>query len=112
MMPPGAPTSLALHAAPTLTLDNVLVGVEMQDSALDGPDSLAAGACGTWLAQMPPERAVLYSDTDRSLPAACAGIANVRACCPGNASMGSSLATAQLKREHMCACALGLAGRE
>ena len=72
--------------------------IEMADSHRD----LAAAQCDTWLQYVPHGHARFFSDTAIAAPDSCAARGfEVHECCPGNASLGASIASAQYKREHI-----------
>lgn len=72
--------------------------IEMADSHRD----LAAAQCDTWLQYVPHGHARFFSDTAIAAPDSCAAKGfEVHECCPGNASLGASIASAQYKREHI-----------
>ena len=80
---------------------SVLVAVEASDGELH-EGGAADAACSTWLSQLPRGSALVFADTESPASASCeaAGVAVV-GCCPGNASLGDALSTAQYKREHV-----------
>ena len=90
----------------TLTLDHVFFAIEASDRGLRPK---AQVLCETWLKEVPKGRAAFFSDTAHGsggstggLPEACEALGAVRrTCCPGNASLGASISTAQYKREHV-----------
>lgn len=85
-----------------LELSNIFVAVEASDGGMRDAKGLPAAACHSWLSHMPRGRAAFFSDRGGDSPGPCAlaGVTN-QACCPGNASLGASITTAQYKREHV-----------
>ena len=76
------------------------VAILAKQSAVDDPFGGVVGQCESWLKDVDRGAAAFFVDSRRDGPEACEALgATMRACCPGNFTLGRSRATAQYKRE-------------
>ena len=88
-----------LIAAAAAGPENILVAIEVHD---ENVPALLSAQCSSWIRHFPRGHVRAFSDTAVAVPAPCAKHrVTVHECCPGNASLGRSLSTAQYKREQM-----------